>query len=1070
MQWIGDRFFNTGGRWIDAATGQAVRVHVSALDENHDLDWDEQCARLANLRHPLLDALLDYGAADASSRFEAYERGGPVAVPGPAAEEALEHVAEFVRAAGVALLPGRCGCAMRQVIVGRGPWIRPVGLGLQGRAALVAVEEALDAMAPAGPAVVHVSGAGSAGLRTLRILVARAARLRGFLPVSPAAASRYPAITDALHDRHVCVLDDLEEPARSAAGVARLIATLAAGSARRHLIVRFHRLPRKPPGAVVLEPLAVRTLVGMVFTGASAWPSEEELFAAARHAEGRPGVFLSRLSGEYPSPSRAMVVHETSARYIVDTPADAPPAVIAGRVLGSALRAAPRAATLARTGRHAAAVRVLRRGLRVLVGRGRVREAAVCALQLGWLALDRGDPVAAARDFTNARELAGDSARAVLGSVGAGVALTDQDRLLEAEAILRGALASADTLQDGDARTFAAAALVRCLYWQRRWQDGIAVATQAAAPGPPSDARVRLLGAYARCLAREGRTALAVQIARESQALAGSADRPAATASAELALAEALLCAGDAGGARVSLTRATRLARGAHLPLVRVRALLLHHRSGMRGTERGLRAVSRVQLPPLLAGRVREALASPEGGASRRLEPVAQLESLLDLSQNAPDDATAVSSVCAAVRTRLGAAVIAITCGDDRVLGFDGRLAPAVPLAVRQAFASGRAVPPDGRREPQEAAEPIRFGGEAVAVIGCRWTAGTVIDVEGAQVLLRAAALALAPHVRAILDRRVPDPPAAWADLLGESVAAVALRELVLRAARAPFPVLVEGESGCGKELVARAVHRLGPRRDRRFCALNCAALTDELIEAELFGHARGAFTGAAAERAGLFEEADGGTLFLDEVGELSPRAQAKLLRVLQEGEIRRVGENLPRHVDVRVVAATNRNLADEVSAGRFRADLRFRLDVVRITVPPLRERPSDVPLLAAHFWRDASARVGSQATLSPDALAALARYDWPGNVRELQNVIAWVAVHSPRRGRIGASALPRHVAQAAVSVTASFEAAREEFERRFIRAALAGARGQRARAAAAIGVSRQGLSKMMRRLRIEAP
>jgi len=362
----------------------------------------------------------------------------------------------------------------------------------------------------------------------------------------------------------------------------------------------------------------------------------------------------------------------------------------------------------------------------------------------------------------------------------------------------------------------------------------------------------------------------------------------------------------------------------------------------------------------------------------------------------------------------------------------------------------------------------VRYGGEIIAALVCRWVAGSVIDVDGATVLLRAAALSTAPHIRAMLDRAAPQPAGAWADLLGESPAARALRDSVARAARAPFPVLVEGESGCGKELVARATHRLSPRRDRRFCALNCAALADDLVETELFGHARGAFTGAATERAGLFEDADGGTLFLDEVGELSGRAQAKLLRVLQEGEVRRVGENLPRRVDVRVVAATNRKLEEEVTAGRFRNDLRFRLDVVRIVVPPLRERTSDIPLLAAHFWQDASARVGSHATLSNDALSALARYDWPGNVRELQNVIAWIAVHSPRRGRVGPSGLPRHVAQATVAAPCTFEAAREEFERRFVRAALAGANGRRARAAEALGVTRQGLSKMMRRLRIE--
>ena len=169
------------------------------------------------------------------------------------------------------------------------------------------------------------------------------------------------------------------------------------------------------------------------------------------------------------------------------------------------------------------------------------------------------------------------------------------------------------------------------------------------------------------------------------------------------------------------------------------------------------------------------------------------------------------------------------------------------------------------------------------------------------------------------------------------------VRAAIERAAPSPFPVLIEGESGAGKELVARAIHARSDRRARRFAALNCAALADDLIEAELFGHARGAFTGAISERAGLFEEADGGTLFLDEVGELSPRAQAKLLRAIQEGEIRRVGETRSRKVDARIVAATNRSLEAAAAAGHFRTDLRFRLDVVRIDVPPLRGRPEDI-------------------------------------------------------------------------------------------------------------------------------
>jgi transcriptional regulator with GAF, ATPase, and Fis domain len=346
---------------------------------------------------------------------------------------------------------------------------------------------------------------------------------------------------------------------------------------------------------------------------------------------------------------------------------------------------------------------------------------------------------------------------------------------------------------------------------------------------------------------------------------------------------------------------------------------------------------------------------------------------------------------------------------------------------------------------------------------------GTEFDVERAVGILRAAALGAASPLRMLLERpEIPQPEAGFGDLIGASDAAVALRASISRAARSPFPVLVEGESGSGKELVARGIHRLGSRRDRRLCTLNCAALSDELLEAELFGHARGAFTGAVGERPGLFEEADGGTIFLDEVGELSPRAQAKLLRVLQDGEVRRVGENMSRRVDARVVAATNRRLDEEVTAGRFRADLRFRLDVVRIVVPPLRDRASDVPTLAAHFWNEAAARVGTSAVLTPEVLAMLARYDWPGNVRELQNVIAALAVHAPRRGRIDKAMLPVHIANTAASGATTFEAARDEFERRFVRAALAQAGGRRARAAQTLGVTRQGLAKMMRRLNID--
>jgi two-component system response regulator AtoC len=338
--------------------------------------------------------------------------------------------------------------------------------------------------------------------------------------------------------------------------------------------------------------------------------------------------------------------------------------------------------------------------------------------------------------------------------------------------------------------------------------------------------------------------------------------------------------------------------------------------------------------------------------------------------------------------------------------------------------------------------------------------------------LLKAVAAATAPCVTALLEQRTRESrPVGTVELLGESAAMNSIRRAITRAADVPYPVLIQGESGSGKELVARAIHRASTRRVRALCALNCAALPEDLLEAELFGHARGAFTGAAAERAGLFEEADGGVLFLDEVGELTPRAQAKLLRALQEGEIKRIGETFTRKVDVRLVAATNRTLDEEVAAGRFRADLRYRLDVIRILVPPLRERPEDVAALVQHFWKAAAERVGSRAVLSASALAALARYEWPGNVRELQNVLASLAVAAPRRGVVGPGALPGVIASnAARQMGATLESARRLFEERYVRAALARSGGHRGRAAAELGLTRQGLAKLMGRLGVNHP
>jgi two-component system, NtrC family, response regulator AtoC len=225
-------------------------------------------------------------------------------------------------------------------------------------------------------------------------------------------------------------------------------------------------------------------------------------------------------------------------------------------------------------------------------------------------------------------------------------------------------------------------------------------------------------------------------------------------------------------------------------------------------------------------------------------------------------------------------------------------------------------------------------------------------------------------------------------NLVGESPAMATVRDTIARVAGHRTTVLILGESGTGKELVARSIHQSSPRHERRFVAINCAALPPSLLESELFGHKRGAFTDAIRDKVGLFEDADGGTLFLDEIGEMPLALQAKLLRVLQESEIRRVGDNASITVDVRLIAATLRDLSADVAAGRFREDLFYRLAVVPLTVPPLRERRRDVLPLATHFLAIHNARHRRDVTLTEEALAVLERHSWPGNVRELENVL----------------------------------------------------------------------------------
>ncbi len=306
--------------------------------------------------------------------------------------------------------------------------------------------------------------------------------------------------------------------------------------------------------------------------------------------------------------------------------------------------------------------------------------------------------------------------------------------------------------------------------------------------------------------------------------------------------------------------------------------------------------------------------------------------------------------------------------------------------------------------------------------------------------------------------------------IVGRSPAMREVLDRVLRVGPTDATVLVTGESGTGKELVARALHVTSRRGDKPFVPVNCAAITETLLESELFGHARGAFTGATRARRGMFEEAHGGTLFIDEIGETAPGFQAKLLRALQDGEIRRVGESTPIQVDVRVIAATNQDLRRAIAEKRFREDLFYRLNVVPIRIPPLRERREDIPLLAIHFLQRFNQRTGGDKILTPEAVERLLEHEWPGNVRELENMIEQSAALSPGREIRAADVQPEHLPAAGRGGSAvTLAQAVEEAERRAIEATLIRCDNDLGRVARELGVSSTTLWRKMKRLGLEA-
>jgi two-component system, NtrC family, nitrogen regulation response regulator NtrX len=311
------------------------------------------------------------------------------------------------------------------------------------------------------------------------------------------------------------------------------------------------------------------------------------------------------------------------------------------------------------------------------------------------------------------------------------------------------------------------------------------------------------------------------------------------------------------------------------------------------------------------------------------------------------------------------------------------------------------------------------------------------------------------------------------AQLHGDTVPMRALRQQITLTAPTNGRVLIYGESGTGKELVARALHAASLRSDRAFVEVNCAAIPEELIESELFGHSKGSFAGASENKVGKFEKADGGTLFLDEVGDMSLRTQSKVLRVLEEQKLEPVGSNKTISVDVRVIAATNKQLEDEISHGRFREDLFYRLNVIPVNLPPLRERIEDVPVLARYFMSEFSAAYGRKPKeLGEAALGVMLRYHWPGNVRELRNLIERLMIVVPQ-DKIEPLHLPaelfRASSQMAQQPNATLHEARDAYEREFILRKLEENQWHMTRTAEALGLERSHLYRRMRSLGITA-
>ncbi len=1000
---------------------------------------------------------------------------------------------------------------------------RACAMALVDRPALAAIAELFDTTSDCRPRAVSLWGPEGAGKSTAIAELARAARLNGLVPISIALLGS--SLAPAVEGRTLFIVDDAGGGEQWAALVHSVLR-----SPRPHVLVTTSVEETAERHGVALKPLTVESLVSSI----RPIGIDEEVLVrvrrASEHAGGLPGRFAALLwrrqaSGrrERRSPRDLLRAAEQTVPYGYEAALPSIAESMAPALSAAAWPAPGEMAALRRrleggvrllnVGRHAPGDRALRQAIGGLARRSDWLHAAQGARALAGSLLSRGraqDARAMLEDARRYCERAGHTEMLLDIATLAAHAWIDLVRLDEAESVLSAAVETAKARADAAQIAETSLAMARCLFWRGRYAEADTVLS-GVPRDLPDEAKVRIAISVSRqAIGRRdlgsavSASADAVQRALTTRDVGLQAEAACASAFAHLAVSDLDALDRDVGACVAH-------ARAAKRPLHAIRARLLlveaerrrERRTAATGLLDRLARIDHASLPPIVraqcgllaellkpnacvpdivarrtraSGLMGLALLVPD--SSLRDNPdgldavVEHLVGILRVCQNADEETTVLSEVCARLRGQLHAASVAFLRADASgtltIAADGGRVDPGIG---RRAIDAGIAIAPHRAEDRIEAAVPVRYGGATIAALAARWSLGVTHSLSGAASVLTMGAAAAAPAVAAWSASRAASTRPGRSDLLGASAAMVDVRRAVERAAAAPFAVLIEGESGCGKELVARAVHRSGPRRDRAFCTLNCAALPDDLVESELFGHAKGAFTGAVGERPGVFEEAHGGTLFLDEIGDLSLRAQAKVLRVIQEGELRRVGENIGRRVDVRILSATNRDLRQDVASGRFRLDLVYRLDVLRIVIAPLRHRREDIAELVDHFWADAARRIGSHATLAAAAVAALARHDWPGNVRELQNVLAALAVRTPKRGVVAPTALPPGFGDRQAAETWRLDEARRTFETRFVRAALARAGGHRTQAASELGVSRQGLTKLMSRLGIgDAP